>query len=166
MKALTLRIWSHWYQEIPVLFFLWGLLHTSPRHYLKVYKTIRALLLWTPSTVRWPSHVHWSPGPLWIHSFMGEKNGTGGISTCFDYSLLLTITGGFPGSSAVNAEDLGLIPELGRSPGGGHGNLLWYSCLENPMDRRAWWATVHGVTKSQMLMKWLSMQACYYHREW
>ena len=45
--------------------------------------------------------------------------------------------------------DAGLIPESGRSPGGGHGNPLQYSCLENPMDRGAWWATVHGVTKSQ-----------------
>ena len=45
--------------------------------------------------------------------------------------------------------DLGSIPELGRSPGGGHGNSLQYSCLENPMDREAWQATVHGVTKSQ-----------------
>ena len=39
----------------------------------------------------------------------------------------------------------GLIPESGRSPGGGHGNLPQYSCLENPMDRGAGWATVHGV---------------------
>ena len=45
--------------------------------------------------------------------------------------------------------DLGSIPGLGRSPGGGHGNPLQYSYLENPMDRAAWWATVHGVTKSQ-----------------
>ena len=45
--------------------------------------------------------------------------------------------------------DLGLILGLGRSPGGGHGNPLQDSCLENPMDRRAWWAIVHGVTKSQ-----------------
>ena len=45
-------------------------------------------------------------------------------------------------------EGLGLIPELGRPPGGGHGNPLQYSCLENPMDRRAWWAVVHGVAKS------------------
>ena len=44
--------------------------------------------------------------------------------------------------------DTGLIPGLGRSPGGGHGNPLQYSCLENPMDRGTWWATVHGVTKS------------------
>ena len=44
--------------------------------------------------------------------------------------------------------DAGLIPGSGRSPGGGNGNPLQYSCLENPMDRGAWWATVHGVTKS------------------
>ena len=41
------------------------------------------------------------------------------------------------------------IPGLGRSPGGGHGNPLQYSCLEGPMDRGAWWARVHGVTKSR-----------------
>ena len=48
---------------------------------------------------------------------------------------------------AGDAGDLGLIPGLGRSPGGGHGNTLQYSCLENPMDRGAWWATVHRVHK-------------------
>ena len=45
--------------------------------------------------------------------------------------------------------DTGSIPGLGRSSGRGHGNPLQYSCLENPGDRGAWWATVHGVTKSQ-----------------
>ena len=50
--------------------------------------------------------------------------------------------------SACNAGDLGLIPESGRSPGEGNGNPLQYSCLENSMDEGAWWATVHGVTKS------------------
>ena len=45
--------------------------------------------------------------------------------------------------------ETGSIPWLGRFPGGGHGNPLQYSCLENPMDRIAWQATVHGVTKSQ-----------------
>ena len=54
--------------------------------------------------------------------------------------------------SACNAGDLGLIPGLGRSPGGRHSNALQYSCLENPMDRGAWRATVHGVTKSQTLL--------------
>ena len=59
------------------------------------------------------------------------------------------LQGGSDGkASAWNAEDPDLIPESGRSPGGGHGNPLQYSCLENPMDRGARWATVHGVTKS------------------
>ena len=51
--------------------------------------------------------------------------------------------------SAYNAEDPGSVPGLGRSLGGGNGNPLQYSCLENPMDRGAWRATVHGVAKSQ-----------------
>ena len=50
--------------------------------------------------------------------------------------------------SACNAGDLGSIPGSGRFPGGGHDNPFQHSCLENPMDREAWWATVHGVTKS------------------
>ena len=59
---------------------------------------------------------------------------------------------GFPCSSvgkesACNAGDLGLIPRSGRSPGEGNGNPLQYSCLENPVDRGAWQATVHGVTR-------------------
>ena len=49
--------------------------------------------------------------------------------------------------NAGAAGDMGLIPGYGRSPGGGHGNPLQYSCLGNPMDRGAWWATVHGVAK-------------------
>ena len=51
-------------------------------------------------------------------------------------------------ASAGDATDAGLIPGSGRFLGGGHGNPLQYSCLENPMDRGAWWATVHRVTKS------------------
>ena len=50
--------------------------------------------------------------------------------------------------SACNAGDLGSIPGSGRSPGEGNGNPLQYSCLENPMGRGAWWATVHGVAES------------------
>ena len=49
---------------------------------------------------------------------------------------------------AYNVGDLGSIPGLGRSSGEGNGNPLQYSCLENPMDGGAWWAKVHGVTKS------------------
>ena len=63
---------------------------------------------------------------------------------------------GLPGGTVVknlpanagDARDTGLIPGWGRSPGGGNGNLLQDSCLKNPMDRRAWRATVHGVAKS------------------
>ena len=51
-------------------------------------------------------------------------------------------------ANAGDVRDMGLIPRLGRSPGMGNGNLLQYSCLENPMDRGAWQATVPGVTKS------------------
>ena len=51
--------------------------------------------------------------------------------------------------SACNAADPGSIPRLGRSPGEGNGNPLQYPCLENFMDRGAWWAAVHGVTKSR-----------------
>ena len=67
---------------------------------------------------------------------------------------LLVLNWGFPGGSddkesACNAGDLGSIPESGRSPGEGNGNLLQCSCLEDPMNRGAWQATVHGVAKSQ-----------------
>ena len=50
-------------------------------------------------------------------------------------------------SNSGDIRDMGLFPGSGRSPGEGNGNPLRYSCLENPMDRRAWWATVHGITE-------------------
>jgi len=55
------------------------------------------------------------------------------------------------------AGDADSVPASGRSPGGGHGNPLQYSCLGNPMDRGAWQATVHGVTKSWTPLKRLNM---------
>ena len=55
-----------------------------------------------------------------------------------------------PPASAGDTRDLGLIPGLGRPRGGGHGNPLQYSCLENPMDRGAWHATVHRVAELDM----------------
>ena len=62
----------------------------------------------------------------------------------------LDFLGGLAGKESTHNEgDLGLIPGLGRSPGRGHGNPLQCSCLENPMDRGAWQATVHRVTESQ-----------------
>ena len=72
---------------------------------------------------------------------------------------------GFPGSSGGkepthNVGDLGSIPGSGRSPGEGHGNTLQYSYLENPMDRRAWWATVHADTELNMLSDLAHMNTC------
>ena len=53
-----------------------------------------------------------------------------------------------PPANAADIRDMGSIPGLGRYPEGGHGNLLQYSCLDNPVDRGAWQTTVHEVTKS------------------
>ena len=55
-----------------------------------------------------------------------------------------------PPANAGDAREKGSIPGLGRTPGEGNDNPLQYSCLDNPMDRGAWWATVHGFTKSQV----------------
>ena len=65
-----------------------------------------------------------------------------------------------PPTNAGDTRDMGSIPGSGRSPGGGHGNLPQYSCLENPMDRGAWRAIVHRVIKSQTRLKWLSTHTC------
>ena len=61
--------------------------------------------------------------------------------------------------SACNAGDLDSISESGRSPGGGHGNPLQYSCLKKPTDIGAWWATVHKVARSWTRLKCLSTHA-------
>ena len=74
----------------------------------------------------------------------------------------LKLSSGLPGGSVAkesvcNAGDAGLIPGLGRSPGEGHGNPLQCSCLENPMGRGAWRATVHGVEKESDTTEWLTL---------
>ena len=71
-----------------------------------------------------------------------------------DFNSIQLCPSNFPGgsdgkASTYNTGGLGSIPGLGNSPGGGNGNPLQYLCLENLMDRGAWQATVHGVTKSQ-----------------
>ena len=63
-------------------------------------------------------------------------------------------------ASARDARDVGLIPGSGRCPGGGNGNPLQYSCLENSMDRGAWWATAHGVAKSWTRLRHEHMNKC------
>ena len=88
-------------------------------------------------------------------------------------SLLQWIDGqqrGFPGGSEVNnlptnAGNIGSILGWGRFPGEGNGNPLKYSCLENPMDIRAWQATVHGVTKSQIQLSMRAHTHRYYEKQ-
>ena len=74
--------------------------------------------------------------------------------------------GGSDGKASVyNAGDLGSIPGSGRSAVEGNGNPLQYYCLENPMDRGAWWATVHGVTKSQTRLSAFTFLSFKVHNE-
>ena len=98
------------------------------------------------------------------HPFFGVS--CGAVGRCFAFTS--REKKGFPGGASgikslpANAGDLrnaDLIPGLGRSPGGGHGNPLQHSCLEKSMDRGSWWATVHRVTKSRTRLKRLSMHA-------
>ena len=81
----------------------------------------------------------------WVRSLGREDPLKKAMAT---HSSILGLPGGSDGKeSACIAGDLGSIPGLGRSPGEGNGKPLQYSCLENPMDGGAWWATVHGVAK-------------------
>ena len=107
-----------------------------------------------PSSIIFNEDLHFQEG-----IFLCDCSYDGGLY--FDSAAIRAIifaefhlSKGFPHGSVVrnlpaNAGDLGSIPRLGRSPGGGHGNPLQYSCLENPMDRGAWRTTIHGVAKSQ-----------------
>ena len=67
-----------------------------------------------------------------------------------------------PPNSARDVRETGLIPELRRSPGEGHGNPLQCSCMENPMDRGAWWTLVHRVPKSQTRLKLLGIHTAHH----
>ena len=93
------------------------------------------------------------PYLVWIETETARSGASKYLQTRSNF-MLNNLPPGFPGGSVVknlptNAGDAGLIPGSGRSPGRGHGNTLQYSCLENPLDREAWWATVHRITKSR-----------------
>ena len=92
-------------------------------------------------------HAEWLASIFNIILFNGIVTTPSKEGLCCGFQL------GFPGgsdgrASARSVGDPGLIPGLGRSPGEGNGNPLKYSCLENPMDRGAWQATIHGVAKT------------------
>ena len=107
------------------------------------------LTIWKSETSIWYSQMFKSQSRNWKAAFLRVRS-----------KGIMFLTSEEPGGSVVknlpanagDAGDPGSIPGLGRSPGGGNGNLLWYSCLENTMDRGAWQATVHGVPKSQTLL--------------
>ena len=81
-----------------------------------------------------------------------EDDFPGGSDGTF-YFFLNQVLKNHPKESACNAGHLQCsLPGLGRSPGEGNGNTLQYSCLGNPMDREAWWSTVHGALRSQTLL--------------
>ena len=94
-------------------------------------------------------HLHWRRPQLyfWVSKIPWRRD-----------TLPTPVFFGFPGGSdskesACNVVDQGSIPGWERSPGEGNGNPLQYSCLENPMDRGAWWATIHRVAKSWTRLK-------------
>ena len=118
--------------------------HAVSLHYtsLQILHFLKTDGLWQPHTVRWwltffSNQVFFKL--RCVHCFLRHND----IAHLIDYSV-----------------DLGSNPGLGRSPGEGNGNPLQYSCLENPMDRGAWQATVHRVAKSWTWLKQLNMQAC------
>ena len=96
---------------------------------------------------------------LWIITFLNPIITSSSFSPVYSFYLFIY---DFPGGTVVknppanarDVRDLGSTPESGRCPGGGNGNPLQYSCLGNPVDRGAWWATAHSVAKSGT---WLSM---------
>ena len=114
-----------------------------------------------------PTHWIWvgvNSGSWWWTGRPGVLQSMGSQRVRHDWAAVLSWTEdgctlGFPGGSdgkesACSAEEPGSIPGSGRSSGEGNSNPLQYCCLENSMDREAWWATVHGVAKSQT---WLNM---------
>ena len=102
------------------------------------------------------SSFSWAP---FLFSFLGCL---GILSLCMRISQVMLVVKN-PSANAEDIRDSGSIPGWGRSPGGGYGNPLQYACLENPMDREAWWATVHRVTNSRTWLKRLSKHTCTLH---
>ena len=95
------------------------------------------------------------PWPEYQHS-EGSSQPLLFLCVCVGASQVVPVVKNLP-PTAGDVKDSGLIPGSGRSPGGGHGNPLQCSCLENPTDRGAWLATVHGVAKSRARLKRLSV---------
>ena len=119
---------------------------------------------WQPTPVFLPGESQGTEEPSGLLSMGSHRVGHNWSDLAAAAAAAEGHQGGFPDGSvgkesACNAVELGLIPGSSRSSGGGHGNPLQYPCLESPMDRGAWWAIVHGVSKSWTWLRWLSTHA-------
>ena len=153
----------------------WALSKAGNRHLVENQTDVVPMFMSSPSACPWyvcvcvcvcvSPHKHTCMLGRWRGCFRSRVNGfqVESVTTVIDLTHITTkltileynfaCPQGIPQWSAVkestwNAGDAGLIPGLGRSPGEGDGNSLQYSCLGNPMNRGAWWATVHGVAES------------------
>ena len=161
-KVLELQLQS--FQWIFRADFLWDWLvwspcsprdsqESSPGPQFKSIKSLVLSLLYSP--VLTSEHDYWKNHSIdytYLFFFWPYRSLSAKRCLCF-LICCLGLSWGFSGGSdgkepAGNAGDPGLIPGSGRSPGEGNGNPLQYSCLENPMDREVWQATVHTVTKN------------------
>ena len=108
---------------------------------------MEAEINWHGQRVIVPEAGWWARGLWYAHCQRRKEGGVegAGLALWFEWQ-----------HKARDIKDTGSIPGYGRSHGEGNANSLQYSCLGNPMDRGAWQATVHGVTKSQTRLKWLS----------
>ena len=140
------KFWMQW--EFPVGETLNPSLWTSKDRYDQLWKRKGAVVL---------SCDHSSQPWLNTLQNLGEKSPEWDLKIVERASQVAVVVKNLP-ANAGDIRDAGLIPELGRSPGRGHSNSLQYSCLENPMDRGAWRATVHRVINSWTQLKRLRWQ--------
>ena len=169
MRNFLIRFWKHNPKPLGILNLYEGCPYRIRPHvciwlYLCMYfgegNTHSSIPAWRIPRTEQPGGLQ---SMVWQESDMTE----GLMHTCVHIWGFPGGTGGkkkkkYPPANAGDVRDLGSIPGSGRSLGGGHGNPLQNSCLENFMDRGAWWATIHRVAKSRTRLKWLSKHACMY----
>ena len=111
---------------------------------------------WLPTPVFLALTIPWTDKPGGLYSPWGRKESDRSEQLTLWASQVALAVQSTPANTG-DMRNIGSVSRLGRSPGGGHGNPLQYSCLKNPKDRGAWWATVHRVAKSRTRLKRLSM---------
>ena len=142
----------------------WGCKESDTTERLRTqHIRIQSILLWLMRKKK-SQKVCGNQMTLWINLSSHIACVYGGILICLSldvFIFLVQYVCGVP--QCLSAGDAGSLPRSRRSPGGGHGNPLQYSCLENPMDKRAWWATIHRVAKSRTQVKRLTTHCGFHH---